>query len=102
MLLNNDICAVAIIIAFFYMLDVQVYYYQRKIRIQMRIIHDTMMYRHISSSHTQGIGMPLVEQQSQFRRILYAFFNASMWPYAALVLADIILIILYLVGLIGT
>ena len=92
--------AAAIIISFFYILDVQVYYYQQKIRIRMRIIHDRMMNRHFSSFDTQGVGMPITEHRSQLQRLRHAFFNASMWPYAALVSADIILIILHLVGLI--
>ena len=90
--------AAAIIIAFFYMLDVQVYYYQQKIRIRMKVINDRMMQRHFSSVDTEGVGMPFTEQRSQFRRLWHAFFNASMWPYAALVSVDIILFVLYLLG----
>ena len=91
--------AAAIIVAFFYMLDVQVYYYQEKIRIQMKVIHNSIIARNNYSYNTQGVGMPLTERRSRFGRLLHAFFNPSMWPYAALVLADIILIILYLYGL---
>ena len=92
--------AAAIIISFFYILDVQVYYYQQKIRIRMKAIHRSMMGRHIPSFDSQGFGMPLTEQQSQMDRLCHAFFNASMWPYAALVSVDIILVLLFLAGLI--
>ena len=92
--------AAAIVISFFYMLDVQVYYYQQKIRVRMKDIYDTIVARHAFPVDEVGVGMPLAEDGSQFRRLWRAFFNASMWPYAALISVDIILAVLYLLGMI--
>ncbi len=90
--------APAIIIAFFYMLDVQVYYYQMKIRLQMQQIHRAIAERHFPSVEASSVGMPLTDPGSQIRRLKTAFLNHSMWPYAMLGAMDFILFGAYSMG----
>ena len=91
--------AAGTIIAFFYMLDVQVYYYQRKLRLQMQQINHAMARRHLPLVESTSVGMPLIDPGSQPRRLMSAFINQSMWPYAALAVVDLAFFGAYSTGL---
>jgi len=88
------------VIICFYVLDVQSYYYQRKVRAQMRKIAQGISGQAIMVS---GVGMPLEGTPGSGRsEYLRAFLNASMWFYVFLAGLDILVVVLWQVGVIDT
>ena len=87
----------AAVVAFFYLLDAQSYYYQRKIRLRMR---------DLVSNGRPGvvcIGMPVGQTSTAKRDVAWrALFNASMLFYVVLVVCDAILLLLYLNGFLSS
>jgi hypothetical protein len=89
----------AIIILFFYVADAQSYYYQEKIRIRMAQIATTLANRHSQQPQVVVVGMPLGQQRLAQSRLLRAFLNSSMWFYAFIFGIDLVLLLLFKLGL---
>jgi hypothetical protein len=81
----------AIIVGFFYIADVQSYYYQEKIRIRMKDIANEMADRANPKIQIAGVGMPISQAGIKKTRIQHAFLNASMLFYALLLAVDVLL-----------
>jgi hypothetical protein len=89
-----------LIVVLFYLLDVQSYYYQERLRIRMLAIANQMAERN-NAQKLVGVGMPLSEDRLQKNHIHRALFNNSMWFYGVLALLDVFLALLYVCGFIG-
>lgn len=85
----------AIIISFFYLLDVQCFFYQVKIRIRMQEIVDALVKRSISQIVVIGFGIPLSKYRLHSNRLFHSCFNSSMLFYWMLGLLDLLLFILH-------
>ncbi|CAA9366999.1 MAG: hypothetical protein AVDCRST_MAG68-4953 [uncultured Gemmatimonadetes bacterium] len=90
-----------VIVSFFWLLDVQSYYYQEKLRARMKELAEDIAKRHSPKIEVDGVGMPLSEKRENWRpgpRAFHAATNASMGFYLLLVLLMLVLGILYWVG----
>lgn len=95
--------AAATIVLFFWILDAQSYYYQEKLRAEMKNLAEEIAARHKASLVVEGIGMPLTEKRENWpvrQRSLHALFNGSMAFYVLLVLLVLITGMLYRWGMI--
>jgi hypothetical protein len=95
----------ATIILFFWILDAQSYYYQEKLRAEMKNLAEEIAARHKTSLVVEGIGMPLTEERENWRvrqRSIHAAFNGSMAFYLLLVLLVLVTGVMYWWGMIAS
>lgn len=86
---------------FFWLLDSQSYYYQEKLRANMKIKAENMAERHNQKTVVDGVGLPLSEEREQRKvetRVLNSLFNNSMFFYLVLAFIIVILAILFEAG----
>lgn len=88
----------AVVILFFYFLDVQSYFYQEKLRIVMKRIAESMITRHTQQIEIDGAGVLLTPERLAIHRLRHASFNSSMWFYGCLILLDLVGFLLYFAG----
>lgn len=84
-----------IIIVIFWILDVQSYYYQEKLRDRMRDLANKITARQVQGIIVEGIGMPLPKERGDSSRLIRSFFNSSMLFYLLLIALDVFLAILF-------
>lgn len=85
----------AIVVAFFYLLDVQSYYYQRKARAGMRELANAVLSRGGLALTLAGFGLPLGSKSREEPSIRRALLNPSMCFYAVLALLDLLVTLLW-------
>jgi hypothetical protein len=75
------------IIAFFWGLDAQNYYYQELLRARMKMLANNITKRHSPIIEVDGVGMPLDDSRAKRQieqRVLASLFNSSMFYYFGL------------------
>ncbi|MBB4635696.1 hypothetical protein [Longimicrobium terrae] len=90
-----------VITLFFWMLDGQSYYYQEKLRAQMKKLAEHIADRDKQKVTVLGVGMPLTEERENWnvvQRSFHAAFNGSMLFYVLLLIIMLGLGTLYSVG----
>lgn len=91
----------AIIIGFFWILDVQSYFYQDKLRSIMKEKARAIVEEGKLKLEVEGVGVPLATARTHESRLRRSFFNPSMLFYAFLALIDGGVAVLYWLGAIG-
>ncbi len=91
----------AVIIVFFWMADAQSYYYQKKLRLRMKVLQEGILQRGSVSLIFDGVGMPISARREggpASQRVRHAIFNASMSFYLGLLAIDATAVLAYILG----
>lgn len=83
--------AIGLVTTFFWMADAQSYFYQEKIRIQMKAFQNSISSRLSTPLIVDGVGMPISDvrvERSRYKRVVLSIFNWSMMFYIGLLMID--------------
>lgn len=90
-----------LLVAFFWMADAQSYYYQDKLRGEIRVLQEAIAQRNGLTMPGGGAISSSRQKRGALQRAVRALFNFSMLFYFGLIAIDGALFIAYLAGLFG-
>lgn len=93
------------VLAVFWLVDAQSYYYQEKLRARMKKLAENLAVRGAHKLEIEGVGMPLTDEREDWkplRRAGHALVNSSMLFYLVVALVLLFVLQLYEHGAIQT
>lgn len=91
-----------IVVVFFYLLDAQSYFYQRKARFRMTHVAESILEKRGEILTIHGVGMPLSSSKSKNTGIIKSLFNSSMLFYFFLTVINGLLAYFWKYGLLNS